>query len=400
MSKFFSEFNNKNLEEILSILQSEILPQNYPNVVAINNLQVEDEEVLEELCGKDNFIFYTDIGNYKATIDYGFKIMDLDNLDNNLKEVDLGLRTDDGKKILFADRNLCANDPKHEGGQFQWASIEGVIGKPTEPEQIKLIDGTIKYMIINGKMDTDTAKQYLDLLTALTASGTLGENSDLSYDKNDYKYYDSSSSSFTKYNKTDGLINLQSDDDVVNLLGDTWMIPSDEIMTKLVYSIKTSDNDTQHPLSLQWKLQHKETKQIVYKPGYAGNIVIRPTDTSNLTHKEYSLVVDDINDVKDNYTVLGIKIINEKLSTSIYLPLKSSRIGIPLVTEKSCGYWTTHVGTKRPSLLLSFTEETFPTESCAISYDLFNENTSSVAFSRDNTYRYRTRYIRPVKIVE
>lgn len=397
MSKFFSEFNNKSLEEVLSILQREILAHNYPNVVAINDLQVEDEEVLKELGGKDDFIFYTNIGNYEIANPYGFKIMDLDNLDNNLKEVDLGLRTDDGKKILFADRNLCANNPEHEGGQFQWASIEGVVAKPQVNETSKLIDAVVKYMIINGQMDTSTAKQYAATLGTLVSISSI--NSDLSYAMDDYKYYDSVNKSYTKYNKTDGLIDLQSDDDATSLLKDTWMIPSDEIMTKLVYSIKTSDNDTQHPLSLQWKLQHRETKQIVYKPGHAGNITIRPKDSSNLTHYEYSLVVDDINDVKNNYTVLGIKIINEKLATSIYLPLNSILFGTPIFGTKYCGYWTTHVGTKKPSLEISNLTP-YPTESCAISYDLFNDNTSSVAFSRDNTHRYEARHIRPVKIVD
>jgi hypothetical protein len=41
--------------------------------------------------------------------------------------VDLGLRTADGKKILFADRNLGATSPDEPGMYVAWGETEGVL---------------------------------------------------------------------------------------------------------------------------------------------------------------------------------------------------------------------------------------------------------------------------------
>lgn len=45
---------------------------------------------------------------------------------SSYNKIDLGLRTDDGKIIYFADRNIGADSPEEFGNYYQWGTTEGI----------------------------------------------------------------------------------------------------------------------------------------------------------------------------------------------------------------------------------------------------------------------------------
>lgn len=428
MSKYFDEKKNLTYEDFVNLMTNELNIKNFPNVQKIEGLDdsfwielfgmtkeellqnyeslknemspeefAEAEKLFFELEKFSDGVLYTTGCDMDVNYNVGKKIKDIDNLDNNLIEVDLGLRTEDGKKILFADRNLFANNPNDVGGYFQWGSLEGVIDKITNVTKFGISTTTpqlIRYLYISGAIsNTNEIKAAIALLSGLI--------SEIPFDKDNYKYYDGVN--YTKYNSSDSLTILQPEDDVTRLIGGGWEMPSVEIMHQLLSNIKGSANDTIHPLSATFKIKHKETGIIEYKPGYYKYISIRDKHNSTaLTHNANSLVVDDVRNVADNYNVMGVTISNEKLNTSIYLPLNSFCYGAGIFGMKECGYWTTHAGTAKPSLeIYDNPLKPYPIESCAIAYDFFGGyKTTSVAVSRDNTHRCEGRHIRPVKIID
>lgn len=110
------------------------------------------------------------------------------------KSIDLGLRTSDGKKILFCDKNIFAPDEYHPGGYTSQGDVNN------------------HYIPYNG----ETTQTFIDnhIFNAST-----------------YKYSDDTYSTISKYNSSDKLTTLNYWDDPACVhLGGTWRTPTkDEI---------------------------------------------------------------------------------------------------------------------------------------------------------------------------
>ena len=106
------------------------------------------------------------------------------------KAIDLGLRTSDGKKILFADRNVGASSPEDRGLHFQWGDILGY-------------------------SCTDISENEANV------------NGNKMFDWSDYKYSNSDGSEMLKYNNSDNLTKLEITDDAANAhMGGDWRMPT------------------------------------------------------------------------------------------------------------------------------------------------------------------------------
>lgn len=126
------------------------------------------------------------------------------------KKIDLGLPSG----TLWADRNIGATDIYDGGKLFQW-------GDPTPYDIPEHTNGTIN----------DGQKMF---------------------GWSDYKWNpDGDGSTFTKYNKTDGKITLDPEDDAAHVnMGSDWRIPTDEQVNELfkettqeLYAKLTDDSD-------------------------------------------------------------------------------------------------------------------------------------------------------------
>ena len=108
------------------------------------------------------------------------------------KKIDLGLPSG----ILWADRNIGATDIYDGGKLFQW-------GDPT-PYNVPEHTG-----------------------------GTINEGQKM-FDWDDYKWSENGTSTMTKYNKTDGKLTLDPEDDAAHVnMGGTWKMPTKEQVIEL-----------------------------------------------------------------------------------------------------------------------------------------------------------------------
>jgi hypothetical protein len=106
------------------------------------------------------------------------------------KGIDLGLRTSEGKKILFADRNILAGDEYSPGAYFSWGDYA-------------------EHFIPNNGEDFQSF------------------NDGHIFDSTTYKYSNDTYTSLTKYNTTDNKTVLEGVDDAAKYhLGGTWRIPT------------------------------------------------------------------------------------------------------------------------------------------------------------------------------
>ena len=126
------------------------------------------------------------------------------------KKIDLGLPSG----TLWADRNIGATNIYDGGKLFQW-------GDPTPYDVPEHTGGTIKE---GQKM----------------------------FNWNDYKWYPSGGSTFTKYNKTDGKRTLDPEDDAAHVnMGSDWRMPTKDDINELfqnttqeLYAKLTDGSDT------------------------------------------------------------------------------------------------------------------------------------------------------------
>lgn len=160
--------------------------------------------------------------------------------------VDLGLRNSAGKKIIFADRNVGADNEYDIGYYFAWGDVIGY-----QPEE-KSIDTTSSLFIGNG-----------------------------SFYKSNYKYSDSTYTTMTKYNATDGKTVLDASDDAaqVYMKGPWRMMTSEELnmlldTTKFDIEIIGIDGEVENPLNMDnLRIGLKFTSKIA---GFEGKYIIFP----------------------------------------------------------------------------------------------------------------------------
>lgn len=111
--------------------------------------------------------------------------------------VDLGLPS----KLQWAKWNVGATKPEESGLYFAWGEDKGYVVTP---------EG-----VITNTDGSQTGKTFAENLS-------------------DYKYYDVSTSAFTKYNSTSGLTTLESDDDGCYLAEKEMRMPTKEECEELI----------------------------------------------------------------------------------------------------------------------------------------------------------------------
>ena len=134
-------------------------------------------------------------------------IVDDEYEDNYVEEfVDLGL------SVQWASCNVGATKPEESGLYFAWGETKGY-----KVEKGLLIDEEWHECeaIITNADGSETTKQFM-------------------YDYSDYEHYDVGTTSFTKYNDTDGLTVLQSEDDACSLLDSSMRMPTKEECQELL----------------------------------------------------------------------------------------------------------------------------------------------------------------------
>ena len=186
---------------------------------------------------------------------------------SSYNKIDLGLRTDDGKIIYFADRNLGANSPEEVGNYYQWGTTEGA---------------PVRYNYITDPINTP----YLQW--------------GLNYKHYNYIY----SSSFwntnatewemTKYNEDAELV-LENKDDAAHIkLGGKWQIPGYDALDPLMnsdlfdYEYVNSNADTG---------EFDGVRVISKIPGFEGNSIYLPSTGFVDASSRYGDTVDDIKNI-------------------------------------------------------------------------------------------------------
>jgi hypothetical protein len=160
--------------------------------------------------------------------------------------VDLGLRNSAGKKIIFADRNVGADNEYDIGYYFAWGDVIGY-----QPEE-KSIDTTTSLFMGNA-----------------------------SFYKSNYKYSNADYTVMTKYNATDGKTVLDASDDAAqsHMKGPWRMMTSEELnmlldTTKFDIEIIGTDGEVETPLSMDnLRIGLKFTSKIA---GFEGKYIIFP----------------------------------------------------------------------------------------------------------------------------
>ena len=159
-------------------------------------------------------------------------------------EVDLGLRTADGKKILFADRNVGATGPFAIGKYFAWGETTGA---------------------------------SVNVAAGETESAAIGQV----FSKSTYEHSDSTYTTLNKYNATDNYLSLEAGDDAATVhMGNKWRTISAEEMSMLLdeskFTMEVLDTNGQ-VLASPTRYDQKVGIRFVSKiPGFEGNSVIFP----------------------------------------------------------------------------------------------------------------------------
>lgn len=152
------------------------------------------------------------------------------------QEVDLGLRTADGKKILFADRNLGATSPDEPGMYVAWGETEGVLIQKQHFSEAEFN----QYLLEHFSISLDDLKASLPgvpdnlLPKVIYLEGGIPLDDD-AYNWSEYKYSDAYGN-ITKYaNGLDNTYTLLPEDDAayVHTQG-LWRIPTPEELELLV----------------------------------------------------------------------------------------------------------------------------------------------------------------------
>ena len=125
---------------------------------------------------------------------------------NEYEFVDLGLN------VQWASCNVGATKPEESGLYFAWGETKGY-----KVEKGNLVDEEwqVYEAIITNADGSETTKQFLS-------------------DFSDYEHYDVKTQSFTKYNGTDDLTVLQSEDDACSLLDSSMRMPTREECQELL----------------------------------------------------------------------------------------------------------------------------------------------------------------------
>ena len=121
--------------------------------------------------------------------------------------VDLGLPSG----LKWAAWNVGATKPEESGLYFAWGDDKGYV--VTRGEVIDSSNGDYKVEITNA--DGESRKTFAENLS-------------------DYKYYDVSTSAFTKYNETDGLQTLANEDDGCYLAEKSMRMPTKKECEELI----------------------------------------------------------------------------------------------------------------------------------------------------------------------
>jgi hypothetical protein len=180
---------------------------------------------------------------------------------SSYNKIDLGLRTDDGKIIYFADRNLGANSPEEVGNYYQWGTTEGVPVGTTNYPGLKF---WIRY------------SHY----------GYIHSSSFWNRDATEWE--------MTKYNEDSELV-LENKDDAAHIkLSGKWQIPDYNTLELLTnsdlfdYEYVNSNADTG---------EFDGVRVISKMPGFEGNSIYLPSTGFVDASSKYRSTVDDIKNI-------------------------------------------------------------------------------------------------------
>lgn len=169
--------------------------------------------------------------------------------------IDLGLRTEDNKKILFADKNIGSTRPDVSGMYFQWGDVVGHTATiDTEEFNVKNTDDNYSFVWAT------------------------------------YKYSNDDGSEITKYNSIDNIVHLESMDDPAYIhIGKEWRCPTYEELGLLmdennfeIQFIDLDDNIITNTLNVG---NVKGVKFISKISGFEGNNIMLPANGTGVENK-------------------------------------------------------------------------------------------------------------------
>ena len=159
-------------------------------------------------------------------------------------EIDLGLRTSEGKRIIFSDRNVGATGPWAIGKYFAWGETTGA--------------------------------------TVNVAAGqTQGPLTGQSFAKNTYEHSNSTYTTMNKYNATDNYTVLEAGDDAATVhMGSKWRTVSAEELNMLLdedkFTMEILDTNGQVLTDISPDVQKAGIRFISKIPGFEGKSVVFP----------------------------------------------------------------------------------------------------------------------------
>lgn len=161
------------------------------------------------------------------------------------EKIDIGLRTEDGKRILVADRNLGATSPEDPGAFFAWGELQGykiVDAQLTMSELVTILsdmnqEPATEEDVQNILQDPNMVAQIIPLLDMLAYS------QDREFDQANYKWWDEETQSYTKYNTTSQTTLELSDDAAHVYIGEGWQVPSSAVLDQILNTCQVQSFD-------------------------------------------------------------------------------------------------------------------------------------------------------------
>jgi hypothetical protein len=364
MSKFLELSKEVTVDDLSSLLKEKKRLFNAPYVTHIESNDdledvLSDVELTDEEKSYVKKLNETKVGFTEDHIICERKTvlnnLQAEHLDMNFQEVDLGITTKDGKKILFADRNFGSTKISDPGAIVKWADIEEsrlVNNEKLLTSYLPLaVPGMREYLeqLLSQYAPDFDSTQLTDLELICTLNEVVdaitGPKVDDMYKPGHAKFESTGEStdadSWSKYNSEDGKNTLEPEDDIVSYYSNgEWRIPTYGEFKLLFENVKNGN------LTARFIYKEYNDNSIIYKKKYAD----ANQNKIKINRNPYTYLYDSLDFTNfaevttDN--LLGIEFTSNITLRSLFLPLNCKRSGggyeywYDNPVDGCTGYWT------------------------------------------------------------
>jgi hypothetical protein len=389
MSKFFESIENVTLEKIVSILDDKRMWKNFPYVCQIPENTPDLEQLMQSIgriLSEDERSYLINLKNnlmgYSNHYDLSVDVTEstVVNCETKFREVDLGIKNKDGKKVIFADRNVGASDIYNPGSFSYYGDLEGVKSHTTRMqapllEMVELYQsGQLTGLLsdfkqslgdiavfpsgskdVNDMTEKEIIEDFKFILLLITELSGIDTHENFNMSNNRFiKTYSGNwrGTKWNKYCETDNLKDLEASDDIASVLTDgEWKIPTKDefqlLFDHVLYNGGPTEDTAYDERFLKAYFVYEENgiikEDLAIKHGFC---TIEKNDLNNLNLGIVKYADCLFGNNLNNLNIIGIKFVNINTSASLYLPLNgiknSSKTRASYYLLYS-GYWTSTV---------------------------------------------------------